>query len=82
MNGSATERAALLSARIHRRFNREGNVMDRRDFEGIGPHEDAAFWFGFAGNGGIWFGDNEDPSVFSRLGTELRAIVLGNRGTT
>lgn len=74
------ERAAALSARIHRRFNHEGNTMDAADFDGIDYVEEAAFWRSFNGARLEWLSDLVPfAASFIRLGAELRAIALGNR---
>jgi len=80
MSGTPADRAAALSARIHRRFNHEGNVMNRVDFDGLEPGEENLFWRAFDGEDFQWLFDVA-PFVapMARLGRELRDIVAGNR---
>lgn len=75
MTGTPAERAAMLSARIHRRINDGGrpSMFDGEFWKDEFPQERAAAAHGFLDMAG----DEEEP--FYRLGAELRAIVLGNR---
>lgn len=75
MTGTSSERAAVLSARIHRAINREGRMDWTAEFEQATGEE--FYWFCIGWNRGLTL---DRPHI--RLGAELHAIVLGNRGTT
>lgn len=71
MTGTPAERAALLSARIHREIN-EGRKWTLL-LSAIEPDDSDKLCGGYCADGVY-------RNPFARLGAELRAIALGNRG--
>jgi len=77
MTGTPAERAAQLSARIHRGLNHGGIASDNDTWTLFEFGEFREGWDSFHYYGSPPFSFDDRP--FARLGAELRAIVLGNR---